>query len=304
MICQVGSAQFTIGTVGVGGRNLLSDVKTLQRLLLAAGIKVKGGADGGWGDGTAIALAKFVDDWDDATGAEFGIPPASSDPVKVLQPDDEWLLRMAAQAEILIPMPKPKTGMAAVLQLHGWFQDKGLLYESKNDYKGPNSRSFWALPAQPNFAVQLQLLAGMINRGPIKINCTTYANMMLSVFRYGTLANPCYNASVQNIGGGSSEHLSKARYHFQQVMRDEKSPDGKQKPLNYFATAEQIDDATDDAKLYSMEIGSDVHRGVGHHAILHNGTVYQSHDTDPSAEDCSLEKFMASTTPCIYLFEQ
>jgi len=194
--------------------------------------------------------------------------------VKVLQPDDDWLLRMAAQAEILIPMPKTKTGMPAVLQLHSWFQDKGLLYESKSDYKGTNSRSFWAVPAHPNVAVQLQLLAGMINRGPIKINCTTYANILLSVFRYGTLANPCYNASVKNIGGDSAEHLSKARYQFRQVMREETATDGKNKQLNYFATAEQIDDATDDAKVYSMEIGSDVHRGVGHHAILHNGTVY------------------------------
>lgn len=305
MILTRGSAQFTVATVGAGGQNSHSDVKTVQRLLIAAGTPVKGGADGGWGDKTASALAKFVDDWDDSIGAEFGFPPASPGPLKVLQPDDDWLLRMAAQAQILIPMPTRKTGITAVLQLHRWFKEEGILYEPKSDYMGTKSRSFWAVPARPNVAVQVQLLAGMINRGPVMINCTTYANIMLSVFRYGTLANPCYNANVQNIGGSSSEHLSKARYHFTQVTREEISKEGTKKQLNYFATAEQIDNATDAAKLYSMEIGNDKNRGVGHHALLHNGIVYQSHDSKPSsADDFSLEKFMNHTVPCVYLFSE
>jgi hypothetical protein len=143
---------------------------------------------------------------------------------------------MAAQAQILIPMPTRKTGITAVLQLHRWFKEEGILYEPKSDYMGTKSRSFWAAPARPNVAVQVQLLAGMINRGPVMINCTTYANIMLSVFRYGTLSNPCYNANVQNIGGSSSEHLSKARYHFTQVTREEISKEGA-KQLNYLGVA-------------------------------------------------------------------
>jgi hypothetical protein len=296
--------RFTVSTVGVGGQNTSGDVETLQRLLVAAGVKVKGGADARWGEHTALALAKFQDDWDDATGAEFGLPPARSS-VKVLQPDDDWLLRMAAQAQILMPMPAPKKDIVGVLQLHRWLQGKRILYEPKQDYMGTNSRSFRAVQARPNLAVQLQLgTEEKIKHGPIKINCTTYANIMLSVFKYGTLANPGYNPSVQNIGGSSSEHLSKARYQFQQIIREVAGTDGKTKQTNYFATAEQIDDATDDGKLYSMEIGSAPNRGVGHHAILYNGTVYQSHDSSPSAADCSLEKFMARATPCIYLFGQ
>ena len=296
--------QFNFSTVGAGGQNLFWDVHTLQCLLLAAGMKIKGGATGHWGEATLSALGKFEDDWDDATGAEFGIPPASTS-VKVLQPGDFWLLRMAAQAQILIPMPAPKNDIVGVLQLHRWFQQKGILYESKQDYTGTNSRSFWAVQGQPNLAVQLQLASDRpINPGPIRINCTTYANIMLSVFQCGTLANPSYNPGLQNIGGDSSEHLSKARYHFKQVLREELNKDGKQKHLNYFANADEIDDATVDGKLYSMEIGSARHRGVGHHAILHNGIVYQSHDSTPSAADCTLEKFMARATPCVYLFGQ
>jgi len=306
MLCQTPFVQFTQNTVGeksAGAKNHYSDVLTVQCLLIAAGIPVEGGSDGLWGGNTATALAKFQEKWSDDVGQEFGLPKAGKEKLTLLQPDDDWLLRMAAAAQILIPMPAQKdiTGLNA---LHEWFRKKNLKYEPKVEYTGSQSRSFWAVKARPNLAVQLQLATPhLVNAGPVRINCTTYANMMLSVFLFGSLANACYKPAVGNIGAISAEHLSKSRYGFSLIMR-ETEKDGTKTEVNYFATSDQICEKAADGKLYSMEIGSGPRGGVGHHALLYGDSVYQSYDSVPSAVDSSLGDFMRRTTPCVYLFGQ
>lgn len=308
--------RFTFATVGEGGTNHYSDVWTVQKLLQAAGVPVS--VDGGYkrGGDTAQALLKFQEKWSDTVGKDFGLPPANKrDPLKLLQPDDDWLLRMAAAAHILIPMPGVND-CAGLFQLHDWLQSEVILYEPKEDYEGKRSRSFWPIHGRTNLAIQLQRGLGdlhCINPGPIQINCTSYANIMLAVYMWGHLNHPSYNPICIEIGGKSSKHLS-VRYQFKLMDRELTDKDGKPsmkggKPerVVYFTSPEQIRAVVQNWEIYSMEIGSDANHGTGHHTILHNGTVYESRDAVPSATDRPLEVFWSALRPYsrwVYLFCQ
>jgi hypothetical protein len=309
--------RFTLGTVGEGGTNgggLQGDVWTVQKLLLAAGVSV--GVDGVYkrGGDTAKALLKFQEQWEDAVGEEFGLPPANKrDPLTLLRADDDWLLRMAAAAQLLIPMPE-ENDIDGVLELHKWLKSKKIKYERAADYLGKNSRSFWPIHGRRDLAIQLQPGAGMINRGPIQINCTSYANMMLSVYLYGDISNSWYNPLCGDIGASSSVHLAKDRYHFKPKTRDHirkdgkpiMGKDGKPEQLTYFRSPQEIRAVVEPWEIYSMEIGSLEGHGTGHHAILYTGMVYESRDAVPSATDRTLDDFFKALTTdwarWIYLF--
>jgi hypothetical protein len=91
------------------------------------------------------------------------------------------------------------------------------------------------------------------------------------------------------------------------MTREVMGKDGKPEQAIYFTSAEQINAVVKPWEIYSMEIGSDVNHGTGHHAILHNGTIYESRDAVPSATDRPLDKFFDALHPYsrwIYLFCQ
>jgi len=50
---------FINNAVGDGLHNHWRDVRSLQQLLIAAGVRVHGGADGRWGQGTGDALIEY-----------------------------------------------------------------------------------------------------------------------------------------------------------------------------------------------------------------------------------------------------
>ena len=309
--------EFIDGTVGEGGRNIYSDVWTVQRLLYAAGVYPQSAVDGIFtrGGATAKALLSFQQKWNDALGVEFDLPAANKrTPLTLLQPDDDWLLRMAASAQILIPMPGIRD-FVGISQLHDWLKSKGFKYEPAADSLGEPSRSFWPIHGRPNLAIQLQrgLKLHQINPGPIQINCTSYANMMLAVYLCGNLYHPGYCPYALDIGAGSKKHLAQ-RYQFQIMPRKAKdgtpAVDKDGKPIRYFTSPEQIVAVVDDWEIYSMEIGSRANHGTGHHTIVHNKKVYESKDNkeNPSATVTDdLDTYFKNLVPYsrwVYLFRE
>ncbi len=306
----------TTATVGQGGANSRPDVFMVQLLLHAAGVLPASGVDGRYKNGgeTAKALLKFQEQWNDAVGEPFCIGAANKrDPLTLLQPQDEWLVRMAAAAQILVPMPIV-SDYRGIDELHEWMVSQEIKYEPATEYGSTNSRSFWPIAGNPDLAIQLQThgynAAGAVahmNRyiepGPIQINCTTYANMMLAVYLFGTLDHPNYKPWVGEFGGNTNVHLSQNRYGFRLI----KTPEGG----TYFTSAEQILDVVNDWEIYSMEIGCDPNHGTGHYATLHNSIVYESYGPaggGHSANDWGIIQYfrdrLSSYSRWVYLFGQ
>ena len=59
------------------------------------------------------------------------------------------------------------------------------------------------------------------------MDCTTYANLMLSVYLYGNAHNPAYDGDCRKIGEVSSFHCARDRYGFMIVNRRDKRQIGE-----------------------------------------------------------------------------
>ncbi len=249
-------------SVGKGQKNHKDDVRALQQLLLAAGEVVPGGADGGWGDKTLGALTSFQKK-NLTNGAKL------SDSV---DPEDYCLMLLAWKADILIPMPG-KSGMPGIETMHKWFVDKKIKYNAGAE-KGGGNRAVYGVSWRTDYAFQLTSL--MLQTGPVEMDCTTYVNMMLSIYTSGNVHNAPYEASCANFGGVSNVHCARDRYLLPLVRR--KVSDGKKETTaNYFASAEQIEAAVKDdpTGLYAMEVAAGGAGSVTHMVLLHDGTVYE-----------------------------
>jgi hypothetical protein len=159
------------------------------------------------------------------------------------------------------------------------------------------------------------------SRGPVQMDCTTYVNLMVSIYLFGDARNAHYDADCSKFGGDSDFHCARDRYGYKRVNRSEKQ--GKaEKQLGYFTKAEQVLTATEQGpeRLYVLEVGSprDVKGkdkqgdevtvmhvgGVTHMALLYNKRVYECTTHQPGAAciDRTIEKFMTNKRT-VYLFE-
>jgi hypothetical protein len=268
--------------VGAGGVNFGEDVAHLQQLLIAAGETVPGGADGRWGTGTAGALKRFQ-----KKHAGRGVKE-----VPCLLPGDHALLVMAWKAGILIPMPG-KGGMPGVQKLHDWFRGQGVKYNSGAEDGGGN-RAIWGVHGDPRYAVQLtnrKFLAG-----PIEMDCTTYVNLMLSVYVTGHCHAAPYAASCSAFGGIGDNHCARDRYHLPLVERTV-GTGASAKKVRHFETTAQISQALarDSGGLYALEVAHAGTGSVSHMVLYRNGLVYEctTHQTASACISRPIEKFGA-----------
>src|SRR5271157_4444522 len=123
--------------VGDGMHNHHSDVRSLQKLLIAAGIQVQGGADGGWGKHTGDALVEYQ--------KKKGAPEK-----RQVNPGDDILTQMAADAKIVLPLPAAQ-GLSGLLQTHKWFTDNGIKYQQGAESGGGN-RAIYGVEGDKRYA--------------------------------------------------------------------------------------------------------------------------------------------------------
>src|SRR5258708_5543633 len=188
--------------VGDGGVNHKLDVKALQQLLVAAGENIRGGVDGKWGPATRDALNSFQ--------TKGGYPVEN-----LVKPADDLLLHMAEEANILIPLPRA-CGWVGVKKLHEWFKDKGIRYNSGAE-DGGGDRAIYGIAGHPDYAIQQIDMA--YRAGPVEMDCTTYVNLMLALYRYGSVHAPPYDANCSMYGDLSEKHCSRDRYGLPLVRR-------------------------------------------------------------------------------------
>ena len=253
--------------VGADVHNRPSDVKALQQLLIAAGTHIPGGDDGGWGKHTAAALEQYQ---------EKKAAPVSSR----VDPGDDILLKMAMDGQILIPMPST-SGTAGLLQMHKWFVDNQIKYQ-KGAESGGGTRATYGVEGNRSYAVQT--CNARFERGPVQMDCTTYANLMLSVYLQGHIHSAPYDACCKLYGETSNNHCARERYGFPLVCRQE-AASPVPKALNYFKTAAQIADACKNSpnRLFVLEVGGGAAGGVSHMALFLGGDVYECTNHQPAA---------------------
>jgi peptidoglycan hydrolase-like protein with peptidoglycan-binding domain len=276
---MAGTKRFIGESVGVGGKNRDGDVRVLQKLLISAGEFVKGGVDGDWGDGTLSAVQSFL---------KAQTPPGDK---TLIEPGDEILLKIADKAKIIIPLSGGR-GVAGIDALQKWFADNDINYQAGAE-NGSGNRCIYGVEGHTGYAVQTE--AQDFRKGPVQMDCTTYANLMLSVYLYGNAHNAAYDGDCGRVGGVSSFHCARDRYGFPIIRRKDKDKAGKEVSVIDFRTADQILAATaqNGAGLYALEpavLGSGF---VKHLALLHGTTVYEcSNATTPNCIKHPLTEFM------------
>jgi hypothetical protein len=259
--------KFILHRVGEGGRNAASDVLAAQQLLVAAGTAEPGVAGGGWGKHSKNALSAFQ--------------KAQKLPLRdYIDPDDDCLLRMATVAQILIPIPDSNGGVG-LKTLHNWFVDNKIKYETGAD-KAPGTRAFFGLDFQDSSDYAVQRNNGRYERGPVMMNCTTYVNLMISVFMSGDVHDLPYDADCSCFGATSNTHVARDRYGLALIYRDSTVHD-KTKKENYFKTAEEIAASSKPKNLYVLEVAGGAQGGVSHMAILYDGEVYECTTGQPAS---------------------
>lgn len=280
--------QFIASTVKAG-RKKNNDAMAVQQLLMAAGETVPGGADGGWGDKSATALQSFqkkhladgakLQDWVD--------------------PADHVLLLMAWTANILIPMPG-KGGMEGVIATHDWFVRNNIKYNPGAE-NGAGNRAIYGVHGDTRYAVQTTNL--QYKAGPVEMDCTTYVNLMLSIYISGHCHVAPYDASCGNFGGISAAHCARDRYAMPLIRRTV-TKGTTTSTANFFETAEQLSAAvaTEPHRLYVIEVGLAGSGAVKHMVLFTGGVVYEC-TTGQSGSACisrSVGDFCAAKTGKIY----
>jgi hypothetical protein len=276
---MAGTKKFIKASVGVGGTNNRDDVRTLQQLLIAAGVVIKGGADGRWGDNSLSALQVFL--------------KAETSPLQktLIEPTSDIPLKIAAKANILIPLPG-STGIPGVEKLHQWFAANNIRYQAGAENGGGN-RCVYGVDGQTGYAVQTE--ASEYRKGPVQMDCTTYANLMLSVYLYGNAHNASYDGDCAKVGGTSSFHCARDRYGFKIVNRRDKDKAGKNVTLTDFRKAEQIAVAVKEngMGMYALEPAVLGSGAVKHLALLYTSNVYEcTNAMSPNCIKHPLTEFM------------
>lgn len=281
--------QFIQQSVGDGKRNTKSDVKSLQQLLTAAGETVAGGDDGTWGKNTGDALEAFQ-----RKHTQHGASVR-----RWVDPGDHVLLLMAWRANILIEMPG-QGGFAGIETMHGWFVRNGIRYNPGAE-KGLGNRAIFGIKDELRYAVQT--IAVKFQSGPVEMDCTTYVNLMLSIYMNGNVHVAPYDASCSAFGGTSATHCARDRYQLPLVVRDEEGKAGTVK-RRYFESSDQIASATanDSTGLFVLEVATAGTGSVTHMGLLFGGNVYEC-TTGQSGAACisrSLQEFCRTKSGKIY----
>jgi len=269
------------GTVGKAGQQFGPDVQRVKQLLALNGLKVT--KDDRWDWTAEGALLDF-------RRRMFGETPFAmvedTDPNEPnrpsISPKDMVLFELAYRANVLIRLCPPRAGADAVNDVHDWL--------AKRDTGFGWNRVAWGLEGMPNWAVVTSFEADKpiakqfygfefpTIEKTLALNCTVYANLMMSVWLHGNVHQPPFSAGVAE--SGLDKHLAVERYGY--------------KLLGKYKSVEDITKHTAQApsRLFCVEAGD----FVGHMAVLLNRDVLQCNLGSPACTRTSLEHFVRGHT--------
>jgi hypothetical protein len=239
-----------------------NDVKRIQQLLFCTGFwGVE--ANGAWDFETKKAFGKFQQkQW--SPSAQFFLcdsSPALCDPRNNVRPGDTLLFDLAFKAGVLIPLaplmlPQParvNRGSIAFLNLHEWCKANVTFTWSNHALWGLQGYRNWAIVTSDDPA-RFDIVQ------PRALNCTLYANLMMSMWHQGHVHGLPFDASLKKVGHEAG-FLGK-RYHYDSTK--------EYASLNDIAsfTKKHPD------RLYCLE-PSGLADNIGHEALLFRGRIYE-----------------------------
>jgi hypothetical protein len=262
------SATFNIVShrVGEGGTKHGVEVQRIQQLLRLNGKNVS--CQGAWNSETSDALIEFQRSLSNPSRLFFLEQDSPQRPYVV--PEDAFLLDLAIGANVLIRLGYGYRRGLALLETHEWCVKARVKFDDKS------GRQAWGLTNYPMWAVVTQSDPPLFNTNePLALDCTVYANLMMSVWNTGSAHHTPFNSNVKASGG--TIHLAVDRYGYGAAARYDSADDIRS------ATRKHPD------RLYCLEAGEQ----VGHMALLYQDTVYQCNVFPFGCTSSSLEKFVA-----------
>jgi len=240
--------------VGEGARRHGIEVKRIQQLLQPNGFRTE--ASGVWHSGTTDALVRFQDKIRDPNAVFSGFDPGYVR--RSLAPNDRLLFELAYGAHVLIRLSaggKVWRHALAFEDVHQWCEEQHIGFDM-------NRRAVWGFDGYPTWAIMTEsdgdLNALFDTKTPRALNCTLYANLMMSVWKQGNAHRRPFMASVKEAGGLS--HFAQNRYGYPL--------------LGKFESVEDIRKLTNPHPhgLYCVESGK---IRVNHLGLLYKDRVYE-----------------------------
>jgi hypothetical protein len=186
--------------LGEGGVKQGVEVKRIQQLLARTGHNPKSNLDGGWGGATSTTAKAWIK-YQESKG---WIAKPYLDPIDA----EDRLLCLAADAKVVMFICSWLRSNSATAFLTEMCRSSGIPYGWVKDGQtyGGGTKMAWGFDQRPNFLV-FTLPGGVGSAGfdvnspePRALNCTSYSNLMLSVWRQGNAHTSPYDAS-QAVGG-------------------------------------------------------------------------------------------------------
>ena len=277
-------------TVGDGGQTSGRNVRRLQRVLQALGYDLGStGADGDWGGKTRTALAQCRANGGKQAGAAGGTVGSGRQSIGRTDP---LLPTMANNAGMLIPLPGKGRGKSAFDYVHKWLISK----PRTAFYWAYPPSSVWGLRGNKEYALVCSYENGVLYPRDAVLNCSTYANLMMAIWRQGHAHSSPYDADISQAG---RVHFARYRYGYPLLSRKVKLRSGKIRTRWTFRTAQQVVDAVGNSKrLYCLEKSG---RGgeIKHMALLLEGRVYECNEVPVSGcNDLTIKSWFNRVTHC------
>jgi hypothetical protein len=243
--------------VGDGGQTRGLEVKRIQQLLRLAGSD-PGPITGEWTTATKRAWLDFQADCD------WG-------PVNpYIDQEDPYmrLFMLAYAAGVLIELPNNLRSTSAVLSFVETCRDEKIPY---------GFRTVWGFENYPNYAVvTLHSHRADVEfppRNPRLLNCSSFVNLMLSIWVQGNIHQPPYERSQES---NPTKPLG-CRYNLHPARGFD-----KQKPPGIYKNFDTIQDLLEPDRMYYLN-SCDEAGGFHHDMVLLNGTIYQANDDQTPA---------------------
>lgn len=255
--------------VGDGGQTNGIEVKRIQQLLKLAGYTTVGTPDGAWGKNSRTALGEFME-CAGVKAAGFIDPTDAND----------LLCSLAEEAGVLIPLPSGLRSVSAALVLYDTCHKAGIPYgwvENGKKYGG-GTRMIWGFAGRPKWAIATtdHLPRDFDTDAALSLNCTGFANLMMSLWCRGDAHGEPYNSS-QDVGGWNP--LGR-RYNYTALAP---SP-LKQKVPGMFENVDTLQSMLEPGRIYHFA-GCRSNGFITHDMVLIDEVVYE----------CNLDR-----TPAVY----
>lgn len=264
---MAGTFSIVTKKTGEGGAKQGYEVKRVEQLLSLAGYKSVGTPNGVWTKATSAAWIEYQE--------LNGFYPARPF-VEGYDPGNK-LLPLARAAGVLIPLPGGDSGAKGVRAFMDTAQARQVPYGWLDHGNGSmltwglklNGDTSWAICTKPGGP--MNALFDM--KVPVSSNCTSLANVLLSMWHAGNLHNPQYQAS--QVSGGKKEDLVLGRrYGYTPLKGSKKHPAGVHGRPGMYTSLEEIQADTKPGQLYHFAFcKSDGF--ITHDTVLYDGEIYE-----------------------------